>query len=225
MGEWVGKLEASVVRLAGLLHVAEDRPTSEDISAETVGRAIEIGHYWLMHAMHVHDQWGTDEVLRAARKIVQWAQLEGRETFTVREVYAADRATFPRAERTLEPLALLVERGWVRTSDGQALTTQRNKKSVEMTLNPSISRYSARSARSVLRSTFQSSSSSLEGAGGGGATRRAERAERAEPPEPTSTPKPVDNPVAAWHPGDDPFAPITAAELAANDDPTPGGAA
>lgn len=220
MGEWVGKLEASVIRLAGLLHVAEDRPTTQDISAEAVGRAIEIGHYWLLHAMHVHDQWGTDNVLRAARKIVQWAQSEKRDTFTVRDIYAADRATFPRAEVTLEPLALLVERGWVRTTDGQPLATQRNKKSVEMTLNPSTSRHSARSARSVLRSEFETSSSSLERAGGEDATRRAERAERAEPIDAS----PVDNSTPAapeWQPGvDDIFAPVLPGETIAAPHPT-----
>jgi hypothetical protein len=73
MAEWCSKLRASVLRVAGLIHIAEGNTASTPIDVPTLERAIEVGVYWMGHARAVHALWRDDPALRAARLIATWA--------------------------------------------------------------------------------------------------------------------------------------------------------
>ena len=168
MAEWTGKLESSVLRAAALLHVAHGHRHGDPVTLTTMAMAITLGEYWLAHAAHVHDMWGTSPAITAARATLSWAstrKLEGDEDrlrFTVRDLFKANRSRFKHADDTLVPLGVLLERGWLRVVDGGPLTTQRNKRSVEVALHPEFSTVSARSARSVLKDKIETLSLSLQ---------------------------------------------------------------
>lgn len=117
LAEWTTKLESSVARVAALLHLAEGGRLHGDLDVGHVDRAIEIGGYWLAHAEAVHDMWGADPVLVKARAVLEWCR--GRDTFSVRDLYSAMRRTFPKADDTVAPLTLLIERGWLRPVDNE----------------------------------------------------------------------------------------------------------
>ncbi len=52
MGDWAGKYEGAVIRIAGLLHVCDhvERAAEVPIPGETIRRASKIGEYFLAHA-------------------------------------------------------------------------------------------------------------------------------------------------------------------------------
>ena len=137
LAEWTTKLEASVLRLAGILHLAHGGPHHGTIGVDTIADAIRVGDYWTAHAYAVHDLWGTDDTLANARKVLAWIRENGRTTFTLREVYRDNRRLFPRAADAVEPLALLTERGWIRpTFDGPVVVGKRGSPSPMFAVSP-----------------------------------------------------------------------------------------
>ena len=200
MAEWTGKLESTVLRVAGLLHLANGHDIAAPVTLATMTQSLTLGEYWLAHAAHVHDLWGASSEMIDARAVLEWAERIGAQDFTVRDLYGANRARFKRADDTLPALTLLAERGWLRTSDGGPIATQRNKRSVLMVLHPEFSTVSARSARSALKDVKRVLSLSLEeGLEKGTPAQNAQNAQNlwtteapSEPPPSPSDPTPTD---------------------------------
>jgi hypothetical protein len=114
MAEWSTKLEASILRLCGLLHLADGGPHHGPINEGVLARALIVADYWIEHAFAVHDLWGTDDTLASARIILAWLHRDNIDTFTASDVQKKLRSQFQRIADLADPLALLVERGWVR---------------------------------------------------------------------------------------------------------------
>jgi len=137
LNEWTGKLRASVIRIAALLHHANHNHTTT-IDTTTMTNAIEIGDYYLEHARHIADRWGTDDNIKQARRILEWFTRLDTNTFTVRDLYSANRRLFPTADDTRQPLELLHERGWIRPLfDGPLIIGRRGKDSPRFAIHPS----------------------------------------------------------------------------------------
>jgi hypothetical protein len=117
LAEWSTKLESTTIRTAGLLHIAYGHSPNGIISPETMRQAIEIGNYWIAHAHAVHDLWGHDPNLTKARIVLDFAK--GKDSFTIRDLYSNHRRLFPRADETIGPLSVLIERGWIRPVDNE----------------------------------------------------------------------------------------------------------
>jgi hypothetical protein len=114
LAEWTTKLERSVLSLCGLLHIAYDGTHHGTIDEGVLDLALIVADYWIEHSYAVHDLWGTDDTLAGARIILAWAHRENASTFTASEVHKKLRSQFDRIADVADPLALLVERGWVR---------------------------------------------------------------------------------------------------------------
>jgi hypothetical protein len=137
LNEWTGKLRASVLRIAALLHHANHNPNTT-IDPTTMNNAIEIGNYYLEHARHIADRWGTDNNIKQARHILDWFTRINTDTFTVRDLYSTNRRTFPTGDDTRQPLELLHERGWIRPLfDGPLIIGRRGKDSPRFAIHPS----------------------------------------------------------------------------------------
>jgi replicative DNA helicase len=113
LAEWTSKAEASVVRFAGLLWLA-DGATGQTIDGATMARAITVGQYWLSHAMHVWDAWAASADLDNARYALDAARQKEWPAITVRALMRRNDKRFPDADTTLRAIRVLVERGWVR---------------------------------------------------------------------------------------------------------------
>jgi replicative DNA helicase len=115
---WSSKLDGAVVRIAGLLHLAETFTSGPDIpiSAATMAAALEVGGYLIDHAIAAFDAMGADPRLEAARRIGRWIVATHKASFTKREAFRALRgqALFPTIDRLTAGLAVLDEHGWVR---------------------------------------------------------------------------------------------------------------
>jgi replicative DNA helicase len=210
VAEWAMKLRASVLRLTGLLHVADG--AKGDISAQTLERALVVADYWIDHACRVHEGWGgeRDAVMRRARQIVTWACRPGEEraSFSVREAYVEVRNhdNKVKVEAVNEAIERLAEMGWVRT--GSDFPGSKGKKSPVVTFHPDgpdIHAHnaqvdettpnhpeSARCARCAYRERYAFSSSLSTGPEASDfsetSTRNAHNAQAETAPSPQSTP-------------------------------------
>lgn len=115
------KIQSSVLRTAALLHLANGLPHDTPIDELTMNKAIEIGDYWIEHALYVEGghESGDPVVERQATTILNWIRAKHVDQFTPRDFYVNRRTEFPNALSTVEPFRVLVDRGWLRCSVGR----------------------------------------------------------------------------------------------------------
>lgn len=137
---WVAKQEASVGRLAALLHIANGNEWSSPITVDTLERSIEIGEWWAAHARAVWQMWGGDDLSgRQVRVIARWIERKGLDRFTLRDSYAANRNSLSTADEAVSALSVLVGLDWLRVEDGRDLNdTRRGMPSPVLVVNPKL---------------------------------------------------------------------------------------
>jgi replicative DNA helicase len=118
---WAGKLAGAVVRLAGLLHIADHAGATggsnfdHPIAADTFDRAEQLGRYYLAHALAAFDLMGADPDIDNTRAVLAWITRAGAATFTRRDAFNALRGRrFPKVTDLDPALALLTEHGHIR---------------------------------------------------------------------------------------------------------------
>lgn len=136
LAEWVGKLRASVLRIAGLLHLA-DNTTDPAITLGEMSRALTLGNYYLDHAQAIVGRWGADGRVIQAKTILDWCERTNATEFSVRDLYRTHRRQFPTVDDTRGPLELLIERGWIRPLfDGPLVLGRRGVESPRFAVYP-----------------------------------------------------------------------------------------
>ncbi|MCM1991333.1 YfjI family protein [Oceanirhabdus seepicola] len=116
--DWGGKLAGAVVRLAGILHIADHvnskRLWEIPVSEKTIHAAVEIGRFLIQHALPAFDLMGANNDLEAARRVLSWIERKGCEEFKKTDCHKELRGSF-RKIKELEPgLKLLTEYGYIR---------------------------------------------------------------------------------------------------------------
>ena len=82
VADWIGRHPGRIVRIAGLLHLAQGRAEEEEISAATMGSALEIGEYLLAHslaALIIRDE--------RMRRHIRWLAAWREETVSQRDLH------------------------------------------------------------------------------------------------------------------------------------------
>ena len=113
--DWAAKYIGAVLRIAGLLHAADMAPGEKEISAETVGRAIEIGTYFLAHAMHAYSTMGADVNIAKAKFV--WAKIRKMQSMDIKrsQLFQNCRGKyFSKTEELFSILELLEEYGYLK---------------------------------------------------------------------------------------------------------------
>ncbi|WP_131736332.1 YfjI family protein [Actinomadura roseirufa] len=116
MHDWGGKYPGAIVRIAGLLHLAQHHHGTwhQPITADTFARARHIGDYFLTHAQAAYDLIGADPDLADARALRDWIARTGIHRFTASDAVQALRPRF-RKVADLDPgVRLLEAHGWIR---------------------------------------------------------------------------------------------------------------
>ncbi len=117
ISDWAGKLVGAVVRVAGLLHMAEHAddtaPWRVPITVETMDAAIEIGHYLTAHAQAAFNLMGADPVVEDARYVLRWIASKGMTVVTKREIHQGTKGRLKRVEALDLALAVLVAHGYL----------------------------------------------------------------------------------------------------------------
>ena len=138
IAEWVGKLRASVLRLAGLLHLAQ-RCEGNVIDLDTMKDAITIGEYFVGHICAISARWGMDEVSVKARKVADWIIRTQPAEITLREVMRNNRRLFEDADSVLPALQLLVDHHWLRPMfDGPISLGRRGREPQRFAPHPDV---------------------------------------------------------------------------------------
>jgi len=126
VAEWTGKLEGTVLRVAGLLHIADGQAANQPVDHPTLRRAIAIGDYWLQHALTIHRMWREDRAVDDAHTIITWALEYTDGTFSRRDIAAALNR-FRDDPPLTAALQALVDHDWMRTDDGEPIEVRRGR--------------------------------------------------------------------------------------------------
>lgn len=117
--DWASKLGGGILRVAGLLHMADQTSHNSHnsqnvISDATLARAIRLAQYLIPHAQAAYAEIGTDPAVESAKLILRWMGKTGARAFTKRECYQGVKGTFKRASDLDSVLELLVDHGYLR---------------------------------------------------------------------------------------------------------------
>lgn len=144
--DWAGKLGGAVLRIAGLLHMAEQvadkSPWNQPMSAETMNRAIRIGNYLIAHAQAAFAQMGVDHLVEDAKHVLGWMRREGFKTFSERDCFEATKSRFRKVDALRPALATLLTHGYIRLSSGAPRKGPGRPRSPVYEVNPHISAHS-----------------------------------------------------------------------------------
>ncbi len=113
--DWANKYIGAVLRIAGLLHCADMAPGNCEISATTIGRAIEIGKYFLAHSGYAYSMMSGDINIRKARFVMAKLEKFGQPEVKRSDLFQACRGKFfQKTEEIFPTLELLEEHGYLR---------------------------------------------------------------------------------------------------------------
>jgi hypothetical protein len=112
--EWASKLAGHTIRLAGLLHLAENPTTGARtaISGETMQRAIDLTRYYVEHALAAFGVMRAHPLIEKASAVLEW--IGERKEFKPRDVHRAMHRRFDGAEEVAATLRLLEEHAYIR---------------------------------------------------------------------------------------------------------------
>lgn len=118
ISDWASKYIGSVLRIAGLLHLAESAKDQLEISETVMQNAISIGKYFLAHSMYAYSMMGTDLSIQKARFV--WGRLKKKQITTIKrsELFQMCRGKFFKKTEEIQPtLDLLVSNGYIRIEE------------------------------------------------------------------------------------------------------------
>lgn len=116
MADWVSKHTGRVLRIAGLLHLAECADAGKPVSHDTMTAAITIGGWMLEHAERVYGRWrssgGRD--ITGAAAVLKWLRTTQPKSFVVRDVQQALKGQqWVSADSVKAAIVMLAQMGWV----------------------------------------------------------------------------------------------------------------
>jgi hypothetical protein len=116
IADFAGKFVGAVLRIAGLLYIAEAVPLSDDelsLSESFMQSAIVIGEYFLEHAKAAYQMMGADEELKNAEYILQKIVRNNIQQATKTELVRICRK-FKSTEKLTEPLNILLNYNYLK---------------------------------------------------------------------------------------------------------------
>ncbi|MEY9845777.1 replicative DNA helicase [Streptacidiphilus sp. BW17] len=142
--DWAGKLVGHTVRIAGLLHLAENLSTGwgKPVRADSVHRAAEIADYYTAHTLAVFDLIAADPATDDAHAILQWLQRPKQDGTHRTHIKAYDTVASSRRFKTVadvEPaLRLLEQHGYLRTDQPPTGSQRGRQPAVTFRVHPSL---------------------------------------------------------------------------------------
>lgn len=139
ISDWAGKYIGAVLRIAGLLHVAEPDRDDCEVSSDTMRRAIEIGKYFLAHSAYAYSMTGNDLSIKKAQFVLGKLK-KGRITSIKRwELAKLCRGKFFKKSEDLYPtLELLQSCGYILQTDANTQSTPGRRPDILVLVNPAV---------------------------------------------------------------------------------------
>jgi len=107
--DWAGKLAGAALRIAGVMAVVERGESANDISEQTMTRALDLSELLITHAQAAFDLMDGDDSQHDAKHVFRWLLEKGALTFKLADVYRELRR-FKEAERLNRALKALTAR-------------------------------------------------------------------------------------------------------------------
>jgi len=109
---WAGKLAGYTLRLAGLMHVAENQNVEHlIIQKETMQRAIALARLLMEHAVSAFNLMGADEAINDGKEVFDWLEAKKLECFNKTDIsFAMRNRKLGKKKRLNAALAMLAER-------------------------------------------------------------------------------------------------------------------
>ncbi len=125
MADWASKLSGYILRVAGLLHMADatayashnSHNSHNEIDEATFDRAIRFIHYLIPHAQAAYAEIGSDPAVEGARFVLRWIERTDARQFTKRDCYQGVKGTLKRADDLDPILSLLCDHGYLREQE------------------------------------------------------------------------------------------------------------
>ncbi|WP_164214455.1 YfjI family protein [Virgibacillus sp. YIM 98842] len=113
---WIGKLAGQIIRIAGLLHVAEyvGKEIPSEINTDTLQRANVLREYFIQHAMKAHGVMGVNEDEETAKYLLNVIQRQQSETVEYRAIQELTNRKFKTSQDFKETLFQLEDRGFIK---------------------------------------------------------------------------------------------------------------
>ena len=136
ISDWAAKYTGAVLRIAGLLHLAEGN-SSLEISIHTLRNAITIGRYFLNHAEFAYTQIAADLSIQQAQLVIAKLKELGKKIVRHYDLFRICRGKFFHSAQDIDPtLELLQEHGYLRLEEAPATGRTGRKPGVQIVLNP-----------------------------------------------------------------------------------------
>ena len=143
LDEWGGKLTGKTLRMAGILHLFQNRygdgrqnPWDIPISRETMRAAVRISNYLIDHALVFFAMMRADNRMELARKAWEAIRRAKWETFSVRELFQRVRRSFQDVGELEGALTMLEDLGYVRRDQPTAQQGAGRPPSPSFSVNP-----------------------------------------------------------------------------------------
>ncbi len=120
--DWAGKCPGAMVRLAGVLHMAEHAGNNSpplEISLETVRKAAELMLPFIQHTKATFDLMGADEALQGAKTVWKWIKRQQHRQFFQRDCFNALRTQFSKMDKLKIALKLLEELNYIQILEAE----------------------------------------------------------------------------------------------------------
>ena len=137
--DWAGKFVGAVLRIAGILHVAQNpgMPMFVEVSGETMERAVSIGRYFLEHAKAAYSLMGADQVNKNAEYLLTAIKRDKLTEFSRRDAMRLCRR-FKTADSLQPVLNRLCEYGYIAPKPMPAAFNSGRKPSEVYLTNPTV---------------------------------------------------------------------------------------
>ena len=136
ISDWAAKYPGAVLRIAGLLHLAQSN-SSLEISYQTLRSAITIGRYFLLHAEFAYTQIATDLGIQQALLVIARLKELGKDTVRHYDLFRVCRGKFFHSASDIDPtLELLQEHGYIRLEEAPSNGRAGRKPGMQIVLNP-----------------------------------------------------------------------------------------
>ena len=119
---WAGKAPGAALRLAGVLHGVEHahgEPWAHRVGGATMNAALALLATIMQHSTTVLAAMGEDVEQQRAQQVLDWLERQRRSACTVRDVHVAMKHRLTRVAQVRAALAVLEERGYVRTLESE----------------------------------------------------------------------------------------------------------
>ncbi|MBE5775368.1 MAG: DUF3987 domain-containing protein, partial [Clostridiales bacterium] len=130
-------------RIAGLLYVAEPDRDDDEISSDTMRRAIQIGQYFLAHSSYAYSMMGSDISIKKAQFVLGKLKKEKITSIKRWELAKLCRGKFFKKSEDLYPtLELLQSCGYIMQTDANTQPTPGRRPDILVLVNPEVYRQS-----------------------------------------------------------------------------------